>query len=218
MAKNCAHSAKQSIRTHDPFEIFLAVEQLSKCDGPSISSSCLQTRTRATSNDRDTVGIRKIEDRFAVEQYRAISLDEDRFSSGFAHLFDGLHPDGRQVESHILMRLGYLDQRKATSRTYLGSSLNASIGPFDRLDRQDARSRTVTLWPTSRSPIRFAKSHPKSISSSMLRVGLARVKHPSSAINLERPQSLIRLACPPFHKTVRPSSTSNHRGYRHFAG
>src|SRR5262245_32597081 len=68
---------------------------------------------RAHGDDAQAVAVGEGENFRLVEKDGPASLDREHSGAGLAQVFDGGDADGRYVESHVLLRLGDLDERPA---------------------------------------------------------------------------------------------------------
>ena len=77
-----------------------------------------------------------VKTRVAVEHQRPPRVDRQRRRAGGPHRLDGRDADDRHVESHVLFRLGHLDDPHAGPGQVTGAA-DHFVGAFHRLDGND---------------------------------------------------------------------------------
>ena len=74
---------------------------------------------------------------FLIDHDGLAGLDGQHAAAGLVQRFDGVAPDRRHVEAHVLLRLGHLDHGETAGAAQLAGAGDGPVGPFDGLHRKD---------------------------------------------------------------------------------
>ena len=99
-------------------------------------------------DDRDTGGIGGLDHSLTVDEQRLASVHRERRGANLPQHLDGAHTDDRHVESHVLLRLGHLDEPQARPGQWPARRSISSV-PSIASTATTAPSFTATDWPTS---------------------------------------------------------------------
>ena len=118
-----------------------------------------QLTTHAQSDNAQPVSVGQRDDVGLIEEDRLAGLDGQDLGPGLMEILDRGDADGRDVEPHVLLGLGDLDERPAAGAAELAGTFDAAVGSLDRLDGQGG-----TLLDGDRlthvEPAHFLGQHP----------------------------------------------------------
>lgn len=88
-------------------------------------------------DDGDFVAVGQFHDFTALEDDGFAGFEDEAACAGGVHFFDGLHADGGDVEAHVGVFVGDLDEGPAADFAELAGPLDHGVGAFEGFDGDD---------------------------------------------------------------------------------